>query len=266
MVKGQYEQLIATITPNDECTENNVVTWTSSNTQVATVSNGIVNAVGVGPVTITATTTGNGVTEATCTVNVSSDCNSGAVEVVMSETEKTIYKTSTLKLTAEITTNNPCDEEILWSSSDETVATVEDGQITPLKYGTTVIRATARQNADSYAECNLTVAEKEVTDISVTPQAKMMYVGSTQTMTAAITPDDADDKKITWSSSDLTKATISDKGVVTALASGNVTITATAASGVSDYYTLQILDIEITNIVLNIEEVTMSKNATHIAE
>ncbi|MBR3980016.1 MAG: Ig-like domain-containing protein [Bacteroidales bacterium] len=258
LVKGQYEQLIATITPNDECTENNVVTWTSSNTQVATVSNGIVNAVGVGPVTITATTTGNGVTEATCTVNVSSDCNSGAVEVVMSETEKTIYKTSTLKLTAEITTNNPCDEEILWSSSDETVATVEDGQITPLKYGTTVIRATARQNADSYAECNLTVAEKEVTDISVTPQAKMMYVGSTQTMTAAITPDDADDKKITWSSSDLTKATISDKGVVTALASGNVTITATAASGVSDYYTLQILDIEITNIVLNIEEVTLT--------
>ena len=262
LVKGQYEQLIATITPDDECTENNVVTWTSSNTQVATVSNGIVNAMGVGSATITATTTGTGVTVATCTVNVSSDCNSGAVDVVMSETEKTIYKSSTLKLTAEITTNNPCDEEILWSSSDETVATVEDGQITPLKYGTTVIRATARQNANSYAECNLTVAEKEVTDVTVTPQANRMYVGATQTMTAEITPDDADNKKITWSSSDETKATVSDKGLVTAKASGSVTITATAASGVTGSYTLQIADIEVTDIVLNIEEVTLTVGGT----
>ena len=258
LVKGQYEQLVATITPNDECTEDNVVTWTSSNTQVATVSNGIVNAIGVGPATITATTTGNGVTVATCTVNVSSDCNSGAVDVVMSETEKTIYKTSTLTLTAEITTDNPCDNEILWSSSDETVATVEDGQITPLKYGTTVIRATARQDANSYAECVLIVAEKKITDITVSSQDKMMYVGAKQTLMAEITPDDADDKRITWSSSDETKATVSDKGLVTALKSGNVTITATAVgSDVAGSCTIQIFDREVTDIILNIEEVTL---------
>lgn len=258
LVKGQYEQLIATITPNDECTEDNVVTWTSSNTQVATVSNGIVNAMGVGSATITATTTGNGVTLATCTVNVSSDCNSGAVDVVISETEKTIYKTSSFTLTAAITTDNPCDEEILWSSSDETVATVEDGQITPLKYGTTVIRATANQDVNSYAECVLTVAEKVVTDVVVTPQAKMMYVGTTQTMTAEITPQDAENKKITWSSSDETIATVSDKGVVTALASGNVTITATAASSVSGSYTIQISDKYLTDIILSTEDVTLT--------
>ena len=258
LVVGDHEQLIATITPQDECTEDNDITWTSSNNNVATVSNGIVNAVGQGSATITATTTGNGVTVATCTVNVSFNCNSGAVNVAISETEKTIYLSSNLTLTAEITTDNPCDEEIVWSSSDETVATVEDGVITPLKYGTTVIRATARQNANSYAECELTVEEKKVTDVVVTPQSKMMFVGATQTMTAEIIPPDAEDKKITWSSSDETKATITDKGVVTALASGNVTITATATSGVSDYYTLQISDIEVTNIVLNIEEVTLT--------
>ena len=259
LVVGDHEQLIATITPQDECTENNDITWTSSNNNVATVSNGIVNAAGVGPATITATTTGNGVTVATCTVNVSSDCHSGAVDVAISEMEKTIYLSSKLTLTAEITTDNPCDEEIVWSSTDETVATVEDGHITPLKYGTTVIRATARQNANSYAECVLTVEEKKITDITVSSQDKMMYVGAKQTLTAEITPNDADDKRITWSSSDETKATVSDKGVVTALKSGNVTITATAVgSEASGSYTIQIFDIEVTNIVLNIEDVTLT--------
>ncbi|MBO7125756.1 MAG: Ig-like domain-containing protein, partial [Bacteroidales bacterium] len=259
LVVGDHEQLIATITPQDECTENNDITWTSSNNNVATVSNGIVNAAGVGPATITATTTGNGVTVATCTVNVSSDCHSGAVDVAISEMEKTIYLSSKLTLTAEITTDNPCDEEIVWSSTDETVATVEDGHITPLKYGTTVIRATARQNANSYAECVLTVEEKKITDITVSSQDKMMYVGAKQTLTAEITPNDADDKRITWLSSDETKATVSDKGVVTALKSGNVTITATAVgSEASGSYTIQIFDIEVTNIVLNIEDVTLT--------
>ena len=258
LVVGDHEQLIATITPQDECTENNDITWTSSNNNVATVSNGIVNAAGVGPATITATTTGNGVTVATCMVNVSSDCHSGAVDVAISEMEKTIYLSSKLTLTAEITTDNPCDEEIVWSSTDETVATVEDGHITPLKYGTTVIRATARQNANSYAECVLTVEEKKITDITVSSQDKMMYVGAKQTLTAEITPNDADDKRITWSSSDETKATVSDKGVVTALKAGNVTITATAVgSEVAGSYTIQIFDIEVTNIVLNIESVTL---------
>lgn len=257
LVVGDHEQLIATITPQDECTENNDITWTSSNNNVATVSNGIVNAVGQGPATITATTTGNGVTVATCTVNVSSNCNSGAVDVAISETEKTIYLSSNLTLTAEITTDNPCDEEIVWSSSDETVATVEDGVISPLKYGTTVIRATARQNVNSYAECQLTVEEKKVTEVIVTSQSKMMYVGSKQTMSAEVYPEDADNTSITWMSSDPEKATVTQKGVVTALASGEVKIYAVAASEVSGNYTIQIFDNEVTDIILNIESVTL---------
>ncbi len=258
LVAGSYLQLVATITPADECTEDNVVTWTSSNSLVATVSNGIVNAVSDGTATITASTTGTGTTTATCVVKVSPNCTSGPVEVVMASKEASMFLSSDLTLSAEITTENPCNSELVWSSSDETVATVEDGVVTPKKYGTTVIRATAVQDADSYDECTLTVEENKVTAVEVSAQTKMMYVGATQTMTATLTPDDADNKTIMWMSSAPEIAAVSSKGVVTALASGNVSIYAVASSGISDFYTIQIVDVEVQDITLNISSVTLN--------
>lgn len=258
LVLNGYETLTATITPNNECTADNVVLWSSSNTSVATVSNGIVNAVGVGSTTITATTTGNGKTTATCVVEVSSDCEDGLLEVAMNSNEEQLYLSSSLTLSANIMTANPCDSEILWSSSDETVATVVDGVVTPKKYGTATIRATARQNENSYDECMVTVAEKEVTSVEISASAKMLYVGSTSTLTASVFPDDADDKTITWSTSNADVATVTQKGVVTGISSGTVKIFAFAESGVSDYYTLTVVNVEVQDITLNVSEITLT--------
>lgn len=258
LVAEGYEKLTASISPVDECTTDNVIIWSSSDASVATVSNGIVNAIGEGTAKIIATTTGNGKYADTCVVTVSSNCQSGAVDVAMSSAQESLYLNGDLTLTAEITTDNPCDKTILWSSSDETVATVVDGKITPLQYGTTIIRATAEQDADSYAECTVSVVEKEVTSIEITPQAKMMYVGATQTMTATVLPADADNSTIIWMSSDSEKATVSKKGVVTALASGTVRIYAMTENGVSDFYSIQIVDVEVQDIVLNISKVTLT--------
>ena len=186
------------------------------------------NAVGVGSTTITATTTGTGKTTATCDVEVSSDCEEGLLEIALNSNEEKIYRTSSLTLSANILTANPCDSEILWSSSDETVATVVDGVVTPKKYGTTIIRATARQNENSYDECEVEVVEKEVTSVEISSPAKMMYVGGTLTLSAEVLPLDADDKTITWSTSDAEIATVTQKGVVTGVASGSVKIFAFA--------------------------------------
>ncbi|MCQ2607601.1 MAG: Ig-like domain-containing protein [Bacteroidales bacterium] len=258
LLTNANEKLLATITPDNECTADNEVVWTTSNASVATVSNGVVSGVSEGTAIITATTTGSGVTTATCVVTVSSDCESGPVSMEMSSTNETMYMSDVLTLTAEITTDNPCNNTIVWSSSDETVATVEDGVVTPLQYGDVVIRATAKQDAGSYVECNVSVVKKEVTAVELTPQAKMMYVGATQTMTVKVTPEDADDKTITWLSSDPEIAKVSNKGVVTALASGTVTIYAIAASSVSDHYSIQVVDVEVQNISLNISKVTLT--------
>ncbi len=258
LLTNASEKLISAITPENECTADNEVVWTTSNASVATVSNGVVSGVAEGTATITATTTGNGKTTATCIVTVTSDCVSGPVEMSISSENETMYLSGNLMLTAEITTDNPCNSTIVWSSSDETIATVEDGVVTPIKYGTVVIRATAKQDASSFIECNVTVAEKEVTAVELVPQAKMMYVGTTQTMTANVTPEDADNKSIAWLSSDPDIAKVSNKGVVTALSSGTVTIYAVAASSVSDHYSIQVVDVEVQNINLNISKVTLT--------
>lgn len=258
LVTNGYETLIPTITPNDECTEDNVVAWKSSNTAVATVSNGIVNAVGVGSATITATTTGNGKTTASCEVEVSSDCENGLVDVEMSSNEEEMFLSSSLTLSASITTANPCDAEILWSSSDETVATVVDGVVSPKKYGTATIRATARQNSSSYDECVVSIVEKPVTSVEISASAKMLYVGGTLTLSASVFPADADDKTITWSTANPEVATVTQKGVVTGVAAGTVKIFAFAESGVSDLYTLTIANVEVQDITLNVSNVTLT--------
>ncbi len=260
LVLNGYETLTATITPNDECTADNVVVWSSTNTLVATVSNGIVKAVGVGSATITATTTGNGKTTATCDVEVSSDCEAGALEIALSSNEEKMYRSGSLTLSANILTANPCDSEILWSSSDESVATVVDGVVTPKKYGTTIIRATARQNEDSYDECVVEVVEKEVTSVEISSPAKMMYVGGTLTLSATVLPQDADDKTITWSTSDAEIATVTQKGVVTGVANGSVKIFAFAESGVSDYYVISVVNVEVQDIMLNVSDITLTIN------
>ncbi len=257
LLTNANEKLTATITPDDECTADNEVVWTTSNAKVATVANGVVSGISAGTATITATTTGNGITTATCVVTVSSDCESGPVELAMSSETATMYLSEELTLTANILTEHPCDNTIVWTSSDETVATVEDGVITPLKYGSTIITATAVQGGNAVT-CNLTVAEKDVTAVELVPQAKMMYVGTTQTMSVKLTPENADNKSVTWLSSDADVAKVSSKGVVTALSSGTVTIYALAASGVSDHYSIQVVDIEVQDITLNISKVTLT--------
>ncbi len=82
MVKGSTTTLATMFTPHDECTQNKTIAWSSSNTDVATVNNGVVTAHAIGTATITASTDGNGTTTANCEILVLSDCFDGNVDVV----------------------------------------------------------------------------------------------------------------------------------------------------------------------------------------
>lgn len=262
LLEGKEAELIATITPDDECTEDNVIEWTSSNDSYVTVVNGIVSAVAEGTATITASTTGNGVTSASCVVTVSRDCVSGAVNVAMNTSSFTMYKSDAdVKLSAEITTSNPCDETIVWSSSDEKVLKVApDGSLAAVGHGIAIVRATAAQDEESYAECEVEVVKKQIEDISVTSAQKRMYVGDNQQVTATISPLDAEDASYTWVSDDETLAIVSTKGIVTALAEGSATIRAIsdADNSVYGYCTIQILPVTATSITVSPSEVTLS--------
>lgn len=255
IVEGSSSVLKATITPQDECTENNVISWSSSNTSCAIVdANGTITALAAGSAEITAVTTGNGITSASCVVTVSSNCISETFDVVLNSEEEELYLSDELVLSASIATDNVCDESIEWSVSPSGVVTVVDGVVSPVAYGTAVITASSTIDPDSYAECTVHVIEKEVTSVTISGGSSTMYIQGTQTLTASVLPDDADDVSVTWSSSDESIATVSNKGVVTGVSDGVVKITAKAASGVSASYEITVKPIEVTDIILNISD------------
>ena len=261
LLEDEDFDLIATITPDDECTQGKEVSWSSSNESFVTVSNdGKLHAVAAGTAIITATTSGNGTTSASCEVVVSRDCSSGALDIALSSTKDTMYMSSELTLTAEILTPNPCDKKINWSSSKESVVKVQNGVVVPMGYGTAIVRATAAQDADSYAECEITVKKKEISDIIVSAEVARMNVGKTQQVTAEILPFDAEDTEIEWSTDNEEIATVTSKGVVTGHAEGSVRVIATSVANTQIYgsCTIQILPVTAISIALEPAEVILN--------
>ena len=135
-----------------------------------------------------------------------------------------------LELTATITPDDATDKSVKWTSSDTDVATVTDGKVTAVAAGSATITA---QAGNVKAECTITVSPVEVTSISLNRTSATLSVGEILELTATITPDDATDKTVKWTSSDTDVATVTD-GKVTAVATGSATITAYSNNGYSD--------------------------------
>lgn len=122
---------------------------------------------------------------------------------------------------------------LTWQSSNEEVVKVENGKVTALKKGSATITVTNKD--DKTASCEVTVREKEADEVVVTKVAitgqKEVEVGSTLKLTAKITPSNATNKDVTWTSSNDTIAKVDKNGKVTALKEGTVTITVTTNNG-----------------------------------
>ena len=135
---------------------------------------------------------------------------------------------ATETLTATVSPDNATDKTVTWSSSDKSVATVSSsGKVTAVKAGTAKITAKA---GDKTATCTVTVSEKviAVTSIKLDKSTLSLTEGETAALTATVSPDNATDKTVTWSSSDKSIATVSSSGKVTAVKAGTAKITAKA--------------------------------------
>ncbi|WP_455600539.1 Ig-like domain-containing protein [Cloacibacillus sp.] len=141
------------------------------------------------------------------------------------------------KLTATLYPADASDKRIEWKSSSENVATVsENGEIVAHNPGQTVVTAKALGTEEGMvvlAGCLVTVTAPlvPVESVKISPEGTALKIGDSIRFTAEVLPADADNKGVTWKSSDEKIATVDANGGVTAVAIGTATITVTTDDG-----------------------------------
>lgn len=249
---GETQEVNVEYLPADT-TDEKAVTWKSSNTDVATVDeNGVITAVAGGQADITATTA-NGVS-ATCRITVPIHLNGISLE----KTSLNLRKgQSSDALSVVYDPVNTTDEfPTIWSSSDETVATVNaQGVVTGLKEGTAIIKV---QVGTFTATCDVTVAEIHANEIKVAEDTpSTLYKGQSHKLNVKVLLEDTtDDVELVYESSDDAVATVSADGTVTAVKEGTVQITIKTADGrISTVYEVTVKEIPLQKIAFQ-EEIT----------
>jgi uncharacterized protein YjdB len=222
------------ITPDNATNQN--VTWTSSNPTVATVSPaGIIttNAAGTATVTVTTADGGHTTTLGVIVGNASSVAVSG---VSLNRNSATIDVGGALTLSETVTPSNAANKSVLWSSSNPAVATVtQSGLVVGNAAGSAAITVTTGEGGKT-AACSVTVravsgGPVSVTGVSLNRTSANILAGGMETLTAIISPSNATNKNVSWTSSNTKIARVSDSGVVSAVSDGAATITAVTADG-----------------------------------
>jgi uncharacterized protein YjdB/formylglycine-generating enzyme required for sulfatase activity len=222
MVVGNTATMVATVSPANAT--NQAVSWSSTYENIATVSqNGLVTAVGEGTTKIIVTTQNGGYT-AECTVTVNSIHVTG-VTLNNNSLTLTMGGTTTGTLTPTVSPSNATNKAVSWTSSNTGVATVNNGVVTAVAGGSATITVTTADGGYT-TTCAVTVIQP-VTGVSVSPTSLSLTLGgtSTGTLTPTVSPSNATNKAVTWTSSNTAVATVSGSGVVTAVAAGSATIT-----------------------------------------
>ena len=211
--------------------KSSIITWISDNVNVADVTNnGIVIAKGIGSTIITAKIDEE--TYATCKIEVKNN-NVNVSSVSVTPNNVTLKIGDTITLSKTILPGNATNQSVTWSSSNPSVVTVSsNGVVTALNSGTAVITVTTVDGKKT-ARANINVLSDNisVTGISITPSSISLEVGKTSSISYIITPSNATNKSVTWSSSNSTVATVSSSGVVTGLSIGTATIFVTTIDG-----------------------------------
>ena len=214
---GEEFRLTALVLPEDA--SDKTVLWSSSDTNAATVNeNGMVTAVNSGSATILCKSADSGETSM-CNVTVYQPVTG----VTISNESMTVRKGQEFWLNATCQPENAMNKLIIWSSSDTSIATVDkNGKVTAVEPGDCVITATS-QDSGVTARCSLTVTQP-ITGISLNTNAKTILAGEKFVIIPTIEPLDADNKNVTYTSSDTSVATVDSDGIVTGVRGGKTVI------------------------------------------
>jgi alpha-tubulin suppressor-like RCC1 family protein len=149
---GGTETLVATVSPSNAT--NKSVTWVSGNPSVATVSNGVVTGVAAGAATITVATV-DGNKTATCAVTVNTT-NVAVTGVSLNKTATSLAVGGQEQLIPTIQPSNATNQNVTWASSDNSIATVNNGLVTGVVAGTAIITVSTVDGGKT-ATCVVTV-------------------------------------------------------------------------------------------------------------
>lgn len=155
-------------------------------------------------------------------------------EVILNQTSVNLNEGDTYQLTAIISPSDAANKTLEWSSSNTEVATVDtNGKILAIKQGKTTITAQTTDGSNLSATCNVEVFEPTIliSSITINPSTITGKVGETYQLTASITPENASEKTLVWSSDNSTIASVDSDGLLTLHNNGNVIIKASAADG-----------------------------------
>lgn len=222
---GGKHTILPEIIPIDA--PNKKVTYKSTDPEVATVDdNGVVIGIKGGECDIIVTTDERSLTTS-CHITVTE-----FVSIVTLDKDSIyINEKAATKLKATVKTDSASNKNVVWSSANNDIATVDNtGNVYGVKVGTTIIKATATDGSGAYAECRVQVVTP-VTKINFNDEKIDMNVGDKRTIEAHVEPDGATVKALRWESSAPSIATVDEDGEVTAVAQGKCKITAISTDG-----------------------------------
>ncbi len=254
MVKGTKFVLLPIVEPAT-ASNKNVVFW-SSDSDIATVDDkGVITAVKGGVCEIVVTTE-EGSFSQKCVIAVSEYVTS----IKLSDDRRYLNYGASYTLTATVEPESASNKGIIWSSSDESILTVNQyGAVTGVGYGTAVVTATAADGSGVSASCIIQVV-KPVTNITLSESKITMYVGDVFHLVSTVEPADASVKKLEWTSSDTTVAKVYDDGDVEAVGVGRCKVYATSTDGnnvVAECTIIVKQIVSATSVTINSHEILM---------
>lgn len=282
MYVGQSYQLIHTIKPSNAT--NKGVTWSSSNTNVVSVSNGKIVGKSSGKARITVTTNDgrysaytdvtvinrpNSSSSSNSSSNSSSSSSSGSsssisssIDIVkdMIELNKGSEEKLEYKLSQDLT-----DSIIIWKSSNTDVAVVKNGTVTAISDGEATITATIN-GKDIKDTCKVIVKKLDLTGIVFEDESLSISVGKTLKLTLNALPSGADLPSLKWDVDNIKILSVSDKGVIKGINVGEAVVTASSMDGkysasiniVVTPYVSEPIEINVEGYDLNFDENTYS--------
>lgn len=205
------------------------IKWRSSDTKTASISsNGTIKAKKDGTVTITGSVKNHSSLNDKCTVTVRKSVSKVSISGIYSG--YVMNSGETKKLKGKVSPTDATDTSIKWSSADESIVSVDqDGTLTANKDGETVIKAASKDAPSKYKKIKVYVGVK-ASAVDVTGK-NIIRKGHSVTLKSRITPSDAANKAVRWSSSNKKVATVSSHGKVRGLRKGKATITAVSVDG-----------------------------------